>query len=209
MDSAYEHMFKTPVRFRIIEKRTGILESFISTRGLSPLLSIECKPLRDCEPKRCFKNVEMQVAKAGGRMLTGWIFNEFEKRYIQGEAHAVWISPIGKRLDITPHEFQPKRVLFSPDEVVAVKRGFTAPPKLMLSDDPKLVSIERFDSILDKLFEEAFEGFGKYIEIAPEKLEEAERESGLPHDVAAHILRQRVAYRKEAAERYATRDNLR
>ena len=122
-------------------------------------------------------------------MITGWIFNEFEHRSIEAEAHAIWIDRPGKkRFDITPHDFQPERVLFLPDPKVAAKRGYTAHPRVLLSDDPRLAAIEAFDSAIQQLREDRFQGFGKELVIMRHEYEKARDGSGLPDDVARHLL---------------------
>ncbi len=125
-------------------------------------------------------------------MMTGWIFNEYRGRYIEGEPHAVWRSKGGKVVDVTPHEHQPKRLLFAPDAGVALKRGYTAGPKLMLTNDPHLNAIEQFDSIMDRLFEGKFDGFGKELGIYAEEVEQAANEAGLPVDVATYLVECRI-----------------
>ena len=51
-------------------------------------------------------------------------------------AHAIWITPQGRRMDITPWPIPPdKRVLFLPDSRVAIKRGYTAGYRTVISKD--------------------------------------------------------------------------
>jgi hypothetical protein len=193
MNSEYEYLLRG-VEFRIIEKRTPVIERLVSGLGLS-LVSVECTPLQWCIRKRCFVNVDEQVRRAGGTLLTGWLLNEYRGRTIQGEAHGIWISKFGKRFDITPHDFQPKRILFAPDPMVAEKRGYTAGPKLILSTDPRVIAMEQFDSSLEELFQNAFVGFGKEMAIPGRAVAEAADAVGLPHDVAKHILDARITAR--------------
>jgi len=188
MNALYEELFKTPVQFRILEKRTKLLENWISELGLPELLSVAYKPLRHCERKRCFVNVEKTVKSSGGKALTGWIFNEFENRAIEAEAHCIWITPTNKKWDITPHEFQPKRVLFTPDPRVATNRGYTAAPNLVLSNDSRLKAVYAFESIIDKIREERFSGFGKALIISQEEITNAAANSNLPLDVAVYLV---------------------
>ena len=189
MTPEYAEIFKKPVRFRIIEKKTPILEEFAASINTEKIISVPCKPRPWAERKRCFVNVERLLELNGGRMITGWIFNEFEDRSIEAEAHAIWIDRLGKRrFDITPHDFQPARVLFLPDPKVAKKRGYTAHPRTMVSDDPRLIAIEAFDSAIQQLREDNFQGFGKELIILQHEYEEARDNSGLPDDVASFLL---------------------
>ena len=200
-----EYPLSPEVRYRIIEKRTPLLPKFVAEKGLSPLKSVGCKPLPWCEPKRCFVNVDEQVKRAGGKMETGWIFGEFEERMIESEAHAVWMDWSGRRHDITPHRFQPERVLFSPDPRVANVRGYTAPYKLMLTKDPKIRAIEDFDSRIDAVVAAKFGGFGVETVVTNEEVRLAAEQSGLPLEVATRMVLDRNAHDRRIAQRYAGR----
>tara|TARA_B110000196_G_scaffold312985_1_gene318980 strand:- start:1015 stop:1635 length:621 start_codon:yes stop_codon:yes gene_type:complete len=188
MTPEYEKLFKTPVAHRIVEKRTKIVEQFARSIADSSLQSIPCSPSKDAERKRCFVNVEDRISKMGGSMLTGWIFNEYQNRSISTEAHAIWVAPFGeKKLDITPHDRQPKRVLFLPDKRIEEKRGYTAGEIFLLSDDPRINAIEAFSIELDKIKDEKFIGINKAIDLLPSDLEFVMKKSGVPRDVAEYL----------------------
>ena len=185
MNPDFEQLLSRVVRHRIIEKRTPILEKFAASINQEKLLSVACKPSHTAKPKRCFVNVEERIRKLGGRMLTGWIFHEYEEHSIETEAHAIWIDAFGrKRVDITPHEHQPERLLFLPDPRVAIKRGYTVPPKHFLTDDWRILAIAKFDDAILQLRSDKFNGFRKPIDISPEEYEQARDAAGLPDDVA-------------------------
>jgi hypothetical protein len=188
----YAALFAEIVAYRVIEKRAPILESFIREQGLPKSLSIECRPLSWCGPQKCFVNVDQQIERSGGSMMTGWLFEEFENRAIIGVAHGIWISISGRRLDITPHQAAPERIIFSEDKKVALKRGYTLPPKLILSTDPRVIAIERFETLIDKLFEDRFVKFGEYIDIHKSEGIAAALEVGLPPEVAYHLVQLRM-----------------
>jgi hypothetical protein len=176
------------IRFRNIEEKTPVLVDFLTTRSLLPILTVRCRPRPNCEAKRCFINVENQVAKEGGKMITGWIFNEFENLMIASEAHAVWEHPNGKKIDITPHQFQPQRIIFVPDPKVAIKRGYTAPFQLILSTKPEDVAIIRFGAAVEHIKEQRFEGFGKEIEVTKTEIQKLAAIYNVPFDVATAIM---------------------
>jgi hypothetical protein len=189
MNPEYAELFSTPVRHRIIEKRTKRLEEYAKTINKEKLISVACNPSKSANPKRCFVNVEEQISRMGGYMLTGWIFNEYEHRHIDPEAHAIWVDRLGmKRVDITPHLHQPKRIIFLPDNRVAKKRGYTTVPGLILSNDPRIISLSRFTFLIHKLKEEKFTGFGEELAIYESEIETVRKDSGLPKDVADMIL---------------------
>ena len=189
MEPEYEELFRTEVRFRIIEKRTKVLEKFAATINTNKLISVAAKAQSKAQRKRCFVNVEEMITRSGGKMITGWLFNEFENRTIEAEAHAIWMDRFGKkRVDITPHDFQPERVIFLPDSEVAKKRGYTAHPRIPLSDDPLLANVEAFDWAIQLMRQEKFDGFGKEMRFTIEEVEEARKDANLPIGVAQHIF---------------------
>lgn len=188
MEDQYVKLFKTPVEMRIVERRTSILDALLRSIGLNEVRSVACEPQQDCLRKRCFVNVDQMIHSKGGEMITGWIFNEFRNRSIEGEPHAVWQTKGGKTIDVTPHDFQPKRVLFAPDTAVTAKRGYTAAPRISLSNDPRIIAIEKCGTIIDRLFEERFTGFGQTIAIYAEDILSASNESGLPLEVCRHLF---------------------
>ena len=64
----------------------------------------------------CFPNVEAKIASSGGRMLCGWQLWEWPHVLVEAEFHAVWVSPEGEMIDITPKQHGETQILFVPDE---------------------------------------------------------------------------------------------
>lgn len=64
----------------------------------------------------CFHNVEAKVQKDGGSIVHGWQLWEWPNVLVEGEFHAVWRSPDGNLVDITPKADGEEKVLFVPDE---------------------------------------------------------------------------------------------
>ncbi|MEI6193210.1 MAG: hypothetical protein WCS42_02650 [Verrucomicrobiota bacterium] len=181
------------VKGRILEKRSNLLSDFLREQGLSEPKSVEYSPLLHCERCNCFRNVEAQIKRAGGgRLETGWAFMELLDISIHTIAHGIWITPQGRRIDITPWDFGPdRRILFLPDERVAAKRGYTAGYRTVYSKDERIRAMEFFDGELDKIFDESFVGFGQYYDINGSKFREAAERFGLPWEIA----KQRVDHR--------------
>jgi hypothetical protein len=97
----------------VIEKRSKLLAEFLREHSLADPKSVEYSPLLGCVIAGCFTNVEAQVRRADGRMESGWTFLELLDACIYTVAHAIWITPQGRRKDITPQQFPPeRRVLF-------------------------------------------------------------------------------------------------
>jgi hypothetical protein len=202
MNPEYEAIFRQGVRARIIEKRSKLLADFLITHGLPEPKSVACSPLRDCDSNRCFVNVEEQIARMGGSMETGWMFWEYEDVSIYTEAHAIWVTPQAKRLDITPHKLQPNRILFTPEPRVAAKRGYTIGYRTILSTDPRVRAIESFASELEHIFAEAFEAFEHEMAIPTATFRAAAERVGLPWDVADWMVRRQQSYYNDSTKQY-------
>jgi hypothetical protein len=56
----------------------------------------------DATPNECLSNCEQKVAKDGGAVQGGWVFHHAGGNWIVAVAHAVWRSPEGMLIDITP-----------------------------------------------------------------------------------------------------------
>lgn len=57
---------------------------------------------RDARPNECYSNCQGKVETSGGAMQCGWVFQHAGGDWIVAVAHAVWRSPDGVLIDITP-----------------------------------------------------------------------------------------------------------
>lgn len=64
----------------------------------------------------CFPNVKAKIQKDGGAIVYGWQLWEWPNVMIEGEFHAIWRTPDGNLIDITPKQDNEKNILFVPDE---------------------------------------------------------------------------------------------
>lgn len=69
-------------------------------------------------PSECFPNVKQMVNIHGGRCINGWAVWQWGNILIETEAHAVWQSPLGDLIDITPHSYNENQILFLADETI-------------------------------------------------------------------------------------------
>lgn len=63
----------------------------------------------------CFPNVIRKVQNDGGEVVYGWQVWLWESVFIEAEYHAIWKSPTGDLIDITPKTCRTDEILFIPD----------------------------------------------------------------------------------------------
>jgi hypothetical protein len=66
---------------------------------------------------QCFNNVRNKVRFDGGQLVSGWLFSIYEGVYVVAIAHAIWQSPDGTLIDLTPAQqssLNQERGLFTP-----------------------------------------------------------------------------------------------
>jgi hypothetical protein len=101
---------------RVPEKIDHRIASLIEEIGVSEEpLYIDVTPEPYAEVKECFSAVNRKVGKDGGSRQLGWQIWQIPDIMIEAEFHAVWKSPKGKLVDITPKSKPINRILFVPD----------------------------------------------------------------------------------------------
>lgn len=92
-------------------------------KTINPKSSPEFIPLHPepwCKMNECYDNVEHKVETCGGKRQLGWRIqimpDPFPKYMIEAIHHAIWVSEIGKKSDITPILLPANQIVFLPDE---------------------------------------------------------------------------------------------
>lgn len=67
-------------------------------------------------PGECFSNVTIAVEQYGGERVLGWVIWYRPSLFIEAENHAVWLTPQGDLVDLTPVPSGETRVLFVRDD---------------------------------------------------------------------------------------------
>lgn len=75
---------------------------------------VPIRTMKNALPSECFPNVENKIKKDGGEIQYGWAIWEWENVMIEAEFHAVWRSPEGRLICVSPHEYD-DRICFLPD----------------------------------------------------------------------------------------------
>jgi len=72
------------------------------------------KPENFCKKNFCFPNIDQKIKRDGGQIVYGWQLWEHDFM-IEAEFHAVWKSPQGNMLDITPKQMSEDHIVFVED----------------------------------------------------------------------------------------------
>lgn len=109
----------------------------------------------------CFLNIDKKIKGDAGSSQCGWAIWEWPDVLVEAEFHAVWLSPTGKMIDITPHLIECHHIMFVRDP----KRTYTGKPvdsiRLPLRKDPK---IDELIELMKERFEIMNRGDSPYIE---------------------------------------------
>ena len=72
-------------------------------RAIPVVLHVDAPPWAD--PNECTQNVASVIEIYGGSVEYGWqLWETLPGVLLEGEFHAVWVDPKGRRLDVTPKE---------------------------------------------------------------------------------------------------------
>ena len=89
--------------------------AFCATISPETPLYVPVQPAPAAKPAYCFENSETYAEANGGAAVYGWAIWRWPGRWFEAEHHAVWRSPAGDLLDVTPQAGDPVRILFLPD----------------------------------------------------------------------------------------------
>lgn len=118
--------------------------------GGTPTL-VPIKPWGNALAGECFTNVDRYVREHGGRRLLGWRLMRWANIMVDSEAHAVWESPAGELLDITP--YKQSESLFLHDPSLHFTGYRIANRRLILTGSPLVAEMMRLQSYLDSILE--------------------------------------------------------
>src|SRR5437879_5097211 len=98
----------------------------------------------------CYHNVQAKTKTNQGQIEYGWAIYVDPGWLIEAMHHAVWVSPDGERICVSPHVNE-SRLLFLPDP----ERPYQGKPignfRRGLRDDPRMTEYIRLNDEADKL----------------------------------------------------------
>lgn len=94
---------------------TPAIERFVAELKSGPAVIVRVASAPGARVGRCWENVNTAVRLWGGHLVHGWAIWERPMLFLTAEFHAVWSSPDGEVIDVTPKADHEKRILFSAD----------------------------------------------------------------------------------------------
>ena len=115
---------------------------------VKPIL-VPIQPWSKSRSSECFDNVERYTLKYGGQRLLGWRPMRWANIKVEAEANAIWRSPAGELLDITPCEQSAS--LFLPDSNMIYNGYPHGNVRQALTASPLVATLIDVSNQLDKL----------------------------------------------------------
>jgi hypothetical protein len=127
-----------------------VLEFCRSIRPDQQPVYVPIKPVVGAIPRDCYGNVAKKIVASGGSILHGWAIWIEPSYFIEAEHHAIWISPDGQKVDVSPQQ-KTDKTLFLPDPENTYK-GVHIPARLKaLTDDPRMMEWIKRSEEIDRL----------------------------------------------------------
>lgn len=112
---------------------------------------VQCYPFPGTALNECFPNVNSVISTVGGEAITGWAIWQWANIMVEAEAHAIWKSPDGQLVDITPHNNNENQILFLPDDTVTYKGTPIPSHRLALTDSPLVAELIALSNQKDQI----------------------------------------------------------
>lgn len=109
----------------------------------------------DAEINECFSNLERKIKRVGGGIQCGWAIWYLPGILMEAEFHAVWVSPQGELIDVSPHQIQCKEILFLPDSATVYSGRQIDNIRIPLNKDPR---VKEYIGLHEELFKILNEG---------------------------------------------------
>lgn len=132
----------------------------------------------------CFPNVQAKIMRDGGTYINGWAIWQWGNALIDAEAHSLWQSDDGRLVDITPHSYGEKQILFVPDTSVEFEGVIIPNKRAPLTTSPTIARLIDLCNTKDYILQQS--GTSKTCAI--------------PKVLIDEILRLQIAIRQEVSQ---------
>jgi len=160
----------TPLKFDDInflpdQNNENILRAIAALGLKEKPIYVDITPDKDAVHGNCFLNVLKKVESTKGEMVLGWQFAEYSFM-IEAEFHAVWKTPEGDLVDITPGvDPSAKKILFVTDKQKKFNGSRTNNFRFNTTGNPLIDDMIEIDHAKFRLEDKAHEvdAFGRVI----------------------------------------------
>ncbi|MDP3877096.1 MAG: SEC-C domain-containing protein [Methylobacter sp.] len=129
-----------------VTEEIKLLLSKISSKA-EPVFVI-CSPSPNAPRNECFPLVEAKIEKEGGERVLGWQIWQGQL-LVEAEFHAVWKTPAGEFLDITPKPFPVEQIFFVADPKTKYEGKQINNIRINITGNPL---VDEFISVHDAVF---------------------------------------------------------
>ena len=132
--------------------------------GQTPV-TLAVTPEIDADVRYCFQNVERKIARDGGSIQHGWQIWEVPGLWLEAEFHAVWRTPDGQLVDITPKGDSTSHILFLPDTRRIYEGQQVNNEYLPISKDPRVQEVIRIKDEKFELLDRGVRASQEYVQL--------------------------------------------
>lgn len=147
---------------QFVEEILNIIDSEY-LEELIPVIPIENGELNDC-----FGNVDKKIEKDGGKRHYGWVIWKSKILY-EAEFHAVWENERGALIDVSPHEFDYKRIMFVSKNNYPYNGQYVDNIRINYTKNPLVDDFIRLSEVINKMYNFGEKGEANTI-ILPENI---------------------------------------
>lgn len=119
---------------------------------------VPVEPQPNCRENDCFNNVDKYIQHHFGEKICGWAIWQKANIMIEAEAHAIIKTESGQLIDITPHDYSEKSILFLPDTSIEYTGVAIPNHRIALTDSPLVAEYIQLFNERDRLFQNARNG---------------------------------------------------
>lgn len=118
----------------------------------NPILKVQIIPDEEATVDNCFPNVLLKIEKDGGEIIYGWEIM-LTNLLIEAQRHAIWKSPKGNLLDITPRNYVANDCAFVEDNSWTYKGQVSDNIRINITENPAVDHLILVAETITKLYQ--------------------------------------------------------
>ncbi len=139
------------------KKITKVIRDFCEKIDFTQeLVFVPVRPWENSGRQACFTNTPAYQKQYGGSIQCGWVIWETPGILLDATFHAIWVSPEGEFMDITPTDDGEENILFLPDSKRVYEHKLVESIREPLINDPVLMKLIEDDKFLFEIKKKHF-----------------------------------------------------